>query len=268
MNLENNNIVKTITNVFSDDTSPLSELSSFSTPGTSTITPSNVSGTNNLMGFISNITWQTWIIVILALALIGINVFAYLAKGTQTLSTIFEEIFGPILKLFGYTALETTKQTITTSATGTTAGVNAVANTSVSAINTVEQAAQNGTPIATSGTSMGLSTTNVTNNTIPQGQMAISSQQATSIHNQKVGAIQQYKEDSLEKALSSAAQTGGEVQPYDLNGTTKSTGKAGWCYIGEDLGVRSCSQVGVNDVCMSGDVFPTQEICMNPNLRA
>ena len=44
-------------------------------------------------------------------------------------------------------------------------------------------------------------------------------------------------------------------------------GKAGWCYIGEDRGFRSCSQVGVNDKCMSGDIFPSQEICINPNLR-
>jgi hypothetical protein len=24
----------------------------------------------------------------------------------------------------------------------------------------------------------------------------------------------------------------------------------------------------VNDMCMSGDIFPTQAVCMNPNLRA
>jgi hypothetical protein len=49
------------------------------------------------------------------------------------------------------------------------------------------------------------------------------------------------------------------------NGGT--TGKAGWCYIGQDKGVRTCSQVGANDECMSGDIFPSQEICVNPNLR-
>jgi hypothetical protein len=43
--------------------------------------------------------------------------------------------------------------------------------------------------------------------------------------------------------------------------------KAGWCFIGEDNGHRSCSQVGVNDTCMSGDIFPTQDVCVNPTLR-
>jgi hypothetical protein len=43
--------------------------------------------------------------------------------------------------------------------------------------------------------------------------------------------------------------------------------KAGWCFIGEDRGYRSCSQVGINDTCMSGDIFPTQDVCVNPTLR-
>ena len=45
-------------------------------------------------------------------------------------------------------------------------------------------------------------------------------------------------------------------------------GKMGWCFIGEDRGYRSCEYVGVNDQCMSGDIFPTKDVCMNPNLRS
>jgi hypothetical protein len=46
------------------------------------------------------------------------------------------------------------------------------------------------------------------------------------------------------------------------------TSKAGFCYIGEDRGFRSCIDVCAGDVCMSGDIFPTEAICINPNLRA
>ena len=45
------------------------------------------------------------------------------------------------------------------------------------------------------------------------------------------------------------------------------TSKSGFCYIGEDRGFRSCIEVGEGDVCMSGDIFPTESICINPNLR-
>jgi hypothetical protein len=231
----NTNFVKSITSTF-PDLSPVPE-----------VTP--IPSEN---GWFSNITWQTWVIVILILALLGINIFAYLAKGTQDLATIFNDIFAPILRLFGYTTLETTKQVVENTATGTTAGVNTLADASVGAIDKVEQVG-------------GASQTNV------KGQMATSSQSGSSILTQsqldkQEATLEQRQQDSLEKALSSASQ-GTEVKPDDSISSIQTTGKAGWCFIGEDSGVRACSQVGVNDICMSGDIFPSQEICMNPNLR-
>ena len=49
--------------------------------------------------------------------------------------------------------------------------------------------------------------------------------------------------------------------------TYKGPRKSGFCYIGEDRGFRSCISVGEGDTCMSGNIFPSQEICINPNLR-
>jgi len=37
----------------------------------------------------------------------------------------------------------------------------------------------------------------------------------------------------------------------------------GWCLIGNN----TCAPVGVNDLCMSGDIFPSLTKCINPNLR-
>jgi hypothetical protein len=47
----------------------------------------------------------------------------------------------------------------------------------------------------------------------------------------------------------------------------KPKSKSGFCYIGEDRGFRSCIKIGDGDICMSGDIFPTEAICINPNLR-
>lgn len=44
--------------------------------------------------------------------------------------------------------------------------------------------------------------------------------------------------------------------------------KSGYCFIGEEKGYRSCLYVGKRDTCMSGDIFPTMDVCINPNLRA
>ena len=47
----------------------------------------------------------------------------------------------------------------------------------------------------------------------------------------------------------------------------KRTKTQGYCYIGNDNG-RNCVKVNRNDVCMSGDIFPSIDICINPNLRS
>ena len=48
----------------------------------------------------------------------------------------------------------------------------------------------------------------------------------------------------------------------------KASRKAGFCYIGEDRGFRSCISVGEGDTCMSGDIFPSMDKCINPSLRS
>ena len=57
--------------------------------------------------------------------------------------------------------------------------------------------------------------------------------------------------------------------PDDSGSVTQmsQSGKSGYCYIGEDRGFRSCIKISENDQCMSGDIFPTNELCVNPNLR-
>ena len=59
----------------------------------------------------------------------------------------------------------------------------------------------------------------------------------------------------------------GADDSYSSIQKSKSSSKSGWCYIGEDRGFRACINVGENDTCMSGDIFPTSDICVNPKLR-
>ena len=49
--------------------------------------------------------------------------------------------------------------------------------------------------------------------------------------------------------------------------TQRGSFKPGFCYVGEDRGIRSCVKVNESDMCMSGDIFPTNAICVNPSLR-
>jgi hypothetical protein len=45
-----------------------------------------------------------------------------------------------------------------------------------------------------------------------------------------------------------------------------STNKAGWCLVGEYKGRRGCIEVSEQDKCLSGQVFPSQKMCLNPVL--
>ena len=264
MSTSNNRLVKTLSEINPGELSSISSLDD-------NIATRSVSSGSSVIDFFTSITWQTWLIIVLILAFLGINIFSYLASGTQEtihiFGGVFDKIFAPILQLLGYQTLETTKQTVQTSATGAKAGVDMVANTTTSAINVIETTASK----TNSGTN-----TNTNTNTNIKGQNAPSSlsvNNSQSVPNQiqmekQMNELEDWQQHNLQKALDDASIPQ-EVRPDDsLSRIQKQTGKSGWCFIGEDRGFRTCSEIGVNDQCMSGDVFPSQEICMNPNLRA
>jgi hypothetical protein len=188
---------------------------------------------------LKNINATTWLLIILILAFLGFNIFAYLAEGTQTVTNIF----GPLInKLFG-TTVAITGQAVDISAEGAKAVVGGTASVIESGLTAVQDVT-------------------------PNGATAPSSVKGQPINQQQVDIMQQ---STLNRALNTAQSQQPQQQDYQANeasSSINSTGKAGWCYIGDDRGFRSCAQVGVNDTCMSGDIFPSQEICMNPNLRA
>jgi len=44
------------------------------------------------------------------------------------------------------------------------------------------------------------------------------------------------------------------------------SGKQSWCLVGEYQGKRGCIEVNEHDRCLSGQVFPSQKMCLNPTL--
>lgn len=203
----------------------------------STVTKSATETGSGIFGFITSISWMTWLIIIILLAFLGFNIFSYLAQGTQVVSNVF----APFFKKFIGITIGTASQTIDVSAEGG----KAVTTSTASGINTGLSALQEVTP----------------NNM----KSSVSSQPI-----QDKEEIEESK-NSLNKALNQQNRTTNKDDEYEPNQASSSvhdTGKAGWCFIGEDRGYRTCSKVGENDKCMSGDIFPSQELCINPNLRA
>ena len=199
---------------------------------------SNTSLSGDDSGFfesLKNINMTTWLLIILILAFLGFNIFVYLAKGTQDLASFF----GPITqKLFGTTAY-VAGQTVDVAAEGAKAVVSGTATT----VNTGLSAVQDITP----------------NNA------------ASSIKSQPIQGQPTIRpsDSGLNKALNNSQEQNMDYQAVEASSSVHSGGgQSGWCFVGEDRGFRSCALVNEDDKCMSGDIFPSQELCINPNLRA
>lgn len=173
------------------------------------------------------------LLIILLLALIGFNVFTYMDEIVAWFSDTFGAPFRAVARFLGYAATNTAQTTIDVTAKGTKTAVDIAAGAATSGIDVLQQ---------TIGEDR--------NEKDPRDQ------------NQRKPAFQ---DDSLERALSHAKKQ--PPQPDDATSRTQRTGKSGFCYIGEDRGFRSCIKIGEQDTCMSGDIFPTQAICINPRLR-
>lgn len=60
------------------------------------------------------------------------------------------------------------------------------------------------------------------------------------------------------------------LRPNQYNEMTQLTGKSrksGYCFVGYENNERNCMEIGRSQTCMSGEIFPTIDICINPNLR-
>ena len=189
-------------------------------------------------------SWWVWIFIILLLAYLGFNIFNYLAKGAQETNDVLSPFWAYIMSFFNY------GPSITQSDDNEVDGDNEAGK------DTDDNSQQDGgaKPISAE-------------NARPN-PASVSKMSPDSVNNQNPPDNAQ--NTALNRALNISKQQELSKQDYVGNDSYDSTqqGKAGWCYIGSEQGYRSCSQVGEADTCMSGNIFPTQDVCVNPSLRA
>ena len=143
-------------------------------------------------------------------------------------SNFLIDVFRPLLNLLGITIGDTTKQTIIASTEGTKQIIDTTSNTLVGGIDLLQDSIDN-----------------------KQTQNNINSKNVKPIKQEKPKSKPVPEPDSV-------------LSKTQLNNTTN---KAGYCYIGEDRGFRSCIRVGEVDNCVSEQIYPTKSLCINPHLR-
>ena len=221
----------------------------FGTSGASTAsTPSPLDAFDDTLGPDAESSYSIWSVIsfILIILIVWVIIFNVFDLGRVT------EWLGSVFKFIGYSTGETIKTTADVGAAGVAGSTNVAAGAVTGGIDMLEK---------------GLNLT-------PEEKARAQSQnqaQVTALYPPPLNPTDvQTTEESTILSTGLANLKKMAPLPDDATSVTQSGGrsKSGYCYIGEDRGFRSCIKVGENDQCMSGDIFPTMDICINPNLRA
>ena len=188
----------------------------------------NSSNTNSNTTFgINNQAIIVILLVTLGLSFLGINIFIVIGNLIDSIIKIFGPMVSQILSIFGYTTGSVITKTADVAGTVAKTGVD-LAEESIQSVGTIMKDAsrQHVNPATVAGL---------------DGALNVQSNSYTST----------YREPT-------PSTSGNPVQkPITAN-------KTNWCLVGEYDGKRGCIEVGEQDKCMSGQIFPSQVACMNP----
>jgi hypothetical protein len=188
----------------------------------------NSSNTNSNTTFgINNQAIIVILLVTLGLSFLGINIFIVIGNLIDSIIKIFGPMVSQILSIFGYTTGSVITKTADVAGTVAKTGVD-LAEESIQSVGTIMKDAsrQHVNPATVAGL---------------DGALNVQSNSSTFT----------YREPT-------PSTSGNPVQkPITAN-------KTNWCLVGEYDGKRGCIEVGEQDKCMSGQIFPSQVTCMNP----
>ena len=179
-----------------------------------------------------------WILLVILLAILGFNIFKYLAEGTE----LFASIMHPITSMFASITGDTTKTAASTVSTGGKKIIETTADTTQSTID-----------YATKGLVGGID--------MLQDKL------------KSVSVVEPENENSMSETVKpnngKAKQNKKQNNDADSEPEPARTDsvKGGYCYIGKINDTRYCSKVSSRNYCMSGDIYPSMDICVNRNLR-
>ena len=195
------------------------------------------SSSSSSSGFYSYLSFRNIVILFVVLLFLGYNILSAAGSTAEDIRYGLQPILSSIANVFGLTL----GSFIKTTSDESTKGVVTIAETTNKAVDDVVDETQKvlgGTPVEKDDES------------------------------EDEEEEDESGEKALDKAIDLAPQKKSVVEADEAGSKTQGkTGKAGWCYIGEDRGFRSCAKVGRQQECESGEYFSRKELCENPDLR-
>ena len=241
-----------------------------------------------------------WIGILMLLSFFGLNIFSLFGN----IIAFITNLIRPILTFFGILSINTTQKTLDVASDGTKGVVNASNNILQYTIDLLNNITQGGLSFLkdrinqqdNSNITNSDNTSKTNNNTMEHGTISTANQDdinklsdfidlnfdnvnkfnSNNNKNCKTNCLEKCKNDTNnnENCIKHCDKYCDEVLPIpeptidnSRVQSHKASGKAGFCYIGEENGIRSCVKVSQSDVCMSGKIYPSRETCINPSLR-
>lgn len=228
--------VATVSSWFSNEVKKSEE--SESGAGTNADSESESSASSSFLGYLIR-----FILVAMLLGFAGFNVFKEMGLVTDDVVEFVRPVTDAVARLMGTVS----NQFVSTTSEGTRTGIDIVSGAAKSGVNVLEH--------QVTGNSRG--DINDDPSLVPSSGNGTAKQEAA-------------------RARALTMKTGTQLDshvgplPDDATSVTQkgaTSGKAGYCLVGEDRGNRSCAYVNESDTCMSGNIFPSKDKCINPSLR-
>lgn len=183
--------------------------------------------------FFSGMSIFRYFLIILILAFLGINLFGYMEVVTNYIVTTFKPILSVIASFFGISIAETATATVDVTSSGLKKGIDITSDTLKKGASILKQASL---PSNIKENNENMNNDNIINR--------------------------------LENTVNDKKKIVGDPLPDSSDSSIQNKNKKNYCFIGSNSnGIRSCAEMNESDKCMSGDIFPSLDICINPNLR-
>jgi len=177
------------------------------------------------------------LLILLSLSFLGINIFIIIGNFVESFLKVVGPLVAQILSIFGYTTGTVLNKSADVAGDVARTGVDLAEGSLQSVGNVLRDASRKHVnPDAVSGLDSALNT-----NGPSGGSMGTA---GTTVGTYKEPAPST-SENPVQKPITS--------------------GKTGWCLVGEYEGKNGCVAVGEQDRCLSGQIFPSQVSCMNPS---
>ena len=193
------------------------------------------------------------LLITLVLSLLGINILIITGNLLQSIVNFLYPFFSSALATLGYT-------------TGSVinAGSNVVTNVAKTSLDIANGAIHNATNVLINASTGNGDVSGISLPNLSQ-QMPVQQPLEKSIQTQSV-------QQPLEKSIQTQSVRSNQIfQPVPSPSSMPiqnpiSSSKTSYCLVGEFQEKRGCIEVGENDLCMSGQLFSSRELCMNPTL--